>query len=149
MILAATTVAGCEMVFNDIDRSRIDFATLARRTTPNDYLVCPPGLCAAKADRESPVFETPVAALEARWRTMLARQPRVEAAEAYPDDRQYDFIQRTALMRYPDTVTARFLELEDGRSTLAVYSRSHYGRSDFGANRKRVEAWLAALTNGG
>jgi uncharacterized protein (DUF1499 family) len=35
--------------------------------------------------------------------------------------------------------------LDAERATLAVYSRSRYGRRDFGVNAKRVEAWLAAL----
>jgi uncharacterized protein (DUF1499 family) len=30
-------------------------------------------------------------------------------------------------------------------SRLIVYSRSVYGRSDFGVNRQRVANWLAAL----
>jgi len=30
-------------------------------------------------------------------------------------------------------------------SGLIIYSRSRYGRSDFGVNRSRVKAWLAAL----
>jgi uncharacterized protein (DUF1499 family) len=58
---------------------------------------------------------------------------------------QYDYIQRTELMRYPDSITVRFIPLADGQSTLAIYSRSHYGRSDFGVNQARIRAWLAAL----
>ncbi len=37
--------------------------------------------------------------------------------------------------------------LPDGaaQAHLILWSRSLYGRSDFGANRRRVVAWLAAL----
>ena len=52
-------------------------------------------------------------------------------------------------MRYPDSITVRFLPLEEGRSTLAIYSRSHYGRSDFGVNKERVDGWLASLLGAG
>jgi uncharacterized protein (DUF1499 family) len=31
------------------------------------------------------------------------------------------------------------------RSSLAIYSRSRYGRGDFGTNRRRVERWLSQL----
>ncbi len=30
--------------------------------------------------------------------------------------------------------------------TLAIYSRSVYGRSDFGANKRRITDWLARLS---
>jgi len=58
---------------------------------------------------------------------------------------QYDYIQRTALMRYPDSITVRFIALGSNRSTLGIYSRSHYGKSDLGVNEARIRAWLLAL----
>ena len=33
----------------------------------------------------------------------------------------------------------------EAESALILYSRSVYGRSDFGVNRKRLLSWLAAL----
>lgn len=134
-----------EALFGPIDRSKIDFAALSRSDTENDYLVCPADLCQAAADKVSPVFDMPVDTLKTRWQTMAMTQPRVEAAEAYPDENQFDFIQRSDLLRYPDTVTVRFIALDNDTSTLAIYSRAHYGRRDFGVNRERVETWLAAL----
>jgi hypothetical protein len=32
------------------DQGPVDFATLELRTSPNQYLVCPPGTCTARAD---------------------------------------------------------------------------------------------------
>jgi uncharacterized protein (DUF1499 family) len=61
------------------------------------------------------------------------------------DGWQFDYVQRTAYWRLPDIITVRFIETEHGRSTLAVYSRSVYGHSDLGANKARIEAWLAKL----
>jgi uncharacterized protein (DUF1499 family) len=48
-------------------------------------------------------------------------------------------------MGFPDTISALFRSEEEGRSTLAVYSRSQYGYWDFGVNRRRVLTWLAEL----
>jgi len=133
------------MVFGSMKRETIVFETLDPGARTNRYLVCPVGYCAAAPDRVSPTFEEPVAVLRGRWMTMIARQPRVTPGPGDPAALQYDFIQRSAILRFPDTITVRFISLGAATSTLAVYSRSHYGRSDFGVNRSRVDAWLAAL----
>jgi uncharacterized protein (DUF1499 family) len=48
-------------------------------------------------------------------------------------------------MRYPDTVVAQVMEKDQGHSTLALYSRSQIGRSDFGVNRRRLERWVERI----
>ncbi len=124
----------------------IDFATLRLPDAPNRYLACPEHYCAAPPDRISPVFDMPVAALRGRWKKMLQNQPRITQARADETDLQHDIVQRSRFFRFPDSITVRFIPLPGERSTLAIYSRSHYGRDDFGVNRERVTAWLAALS---
>ena len=53
-----------------------------------------------------------------------------------------DFVVRSALFGFPDLVSVKFLDLKGGKATLALYSRSVYGRSDLGVNRARSLAWL-------
>ena len=134
-----------EAIFGPIDRSPVDFAVIDRAGRENTYLVCPPGLCGQEPDRESPVFAVPATELRNIWFSMIGNEPRVDWVASDEDILQYDFVQRTRLMRFPDTVTVRFMPLDGNRSTLAIYSRSHYGRKDFGVNRERVEGWLAQL----
>ena len=93
----------------------------------------------------SPNFELPVEALKKRWMIMIAGQPRIENRRADDEAMQYDFIQRTKILRFPDIITVRFIALENRRSTLAIFSRSRYGRRDFGVNKKRVCDWLDAI----
>jgi uncharacterized protein (DUF1499 family) len=38
-----------------------------------------------------------------------------------------------------------FVTLGAGKSSLAIDSRSRYGRGDMGVNRRRVVDWLATL----
>ncbi len=133
-------------VLGPIERAKVDFATLVPPKTPNRYLVCPPGLCAAGADAKSPVYAMSAAALETAWRTMIAGQSRIEELDATPGERQYDLVQSSALFGFPDTVTVKFVALTPATSTLAIYSRSHYGFSDLGANKRRVRSWLAQLS---
>ncbi len=123
-----------------------DFSTLALHGKPNQYLSLPPDFASAAAPHgESPVFDLPVAELERRALDAIRMQPRVTAIASDPARRQHAFVQRSALMRFPDTVTVRFVAADGGRSSLALYSRSKVGHSDLGANRERARAWLEAI----
>ena len=55
--------------------------------------------------------------------------------------RQAHFVARSALLNYPDLITVQVTP----ESGLILWSRSIYGRSDFGVNQARLTAWLAAL----
>jgi uncharacterized protein (DUF1499 family) len=150
-VIMVPLLVGCEttmtMVFGPVQRETISFATFDPGTRTNRYLVCPAGYCAATTpERTSPVFEVSAAALQERWMAMIERQPRITPGPADTAARQYDFIQRSRLLGFPDTITIRFIALGVTKSTVAIYSRSHYGSSDFGVNRDRIEAWLAELS---
>jgi uncharacterized protein (DUF1499 family) len=145
LVLVAGREKTLEIIFGPLDLSPVDFATLRLSEKPNQFLVCAPGYCAATAHMTSPVFAGSADDLKQRWMAMVKNQPRVEMGAADEAAMQYDFIQRSELVRYPDSITVRFIPLDGGRATLAVYSRSHYGRGDFGVNEARIRAWLAAL----
>ncbi len=126
----------------------VDFATLRLAAKPNQFLMCPRDLCDAKAHAQSPVFEVSVERLAGRWRQVIVAQPRVELLAEDPDERQFDYVQRSARWRFPDIITLRLIPLSPSLSTLAVYSRAVYGRRDFGVNRERIEVWVGALGEG-
>jgi uncharacterized protein (DUF1499 family) len=130
-----------------LDIGPVDFARLARHATPNDALVCPTERCPyAKPDVEPKIYSVPAAQLLARVRTIARVQPRISELSCEPNcDRVARFVQRTLLMRFPDTIDVEAFPAGENRSTLAIYSRSLVGRKDFGVNRARVERWLAAL----
>ena len=135
-----------QSLFGEPQLEQVDFDTLRRRDRPNDYLACAPGYCIAKADREVPVFPVPVEKLEEEWLAMMEETPRVRIAGSRRPERFYDFEQRVAVFGFPDRIAVRFFEAGDGRSTLAVYSRSLYGYSDLGVNRRRVNSWLESFS---
>jgi uncharacterized protein (DUF1499 family) len=121
----------------------VDFADLKLTDKPNQSLMCPPGICNAHA--ESPVFDVSVEELRQHWQKVVTAQPRVELLAE--DGQQFDYVQRSARFRFPDIITVRFIPISPSQSTLAIYSRSVYGKSDFGVNRERIEAWLAAMSS--
>jgi hypothetical protein len=123
----------------------IDFATLERGPDANQYLLCPKGMCTAETDGEAPVFDVPVEQLQVAWDEMLAEQPRLQVLRRDVTNIQIDYVQRSRLLRFPDLVTVRFVPIDDTHSTVAIYSRSVYGKGDMGVNRLRVEEWLARV----
>lgn len=133
------------LVFGPVEREPVDFATLKLKDTPNQYLVCPEGYCAAPAHAAAPSFAVPVERLQAAWLELIATKPETRVIASDEAARQFDIETLTKLVGFPDTITVRFLETPEGGSTLAAYSRSFYGKSDFGANKKRLDAWLAQL----
>ncbi|MEH6401725.1 MAG: DUF1499 domain-containing protein [Sneathiella sp.] len=122
-----------------------DFKTLELTSSPNQYLICPQDYCTAPTNKVSPIFPIEASRLKARWDQFIASQPHISGIKPSDDGLQVDLVQRTDLILYPDIITARFIPLDDATSTLAIYSRSIYGKSDFGENKSRIEAWIAAL----
>ncbi len=122
----------------------VDFATLELTAKPNQFLICPPDLCAkAAAHRESPVFDRAVTDLRTAIEAIAGAGGDVTQVSETEDT--VDFVVRTPLMRWPDWVTVQVIPVGDDRSTLAIYSRSVFGHSDLGANEKRIVGWLQDL----
>ncbi len=122
----------------------MDMAGLVRPRTPNTALAAPAGFIPTP-DVVTPVYPQPAAGLFAAICDVAARQPRTFKQVAYADRLQAHFVARSALLGFPDLVTIAAAPHGAGSATLVIWSRSVYGRSDLGVNRKRVDAWLAAL----
>jgi uncharacterized protein (DUF1499 family) len=127
------------------DTTGVDFATLVRPSSPNSYLVCPQDRCAAAADEDGPIYAAGAAEVFERARTLLAAEPRTEVVKDQPEIFRLVLVQRSAVFRFPDTITLQIFPLPDGGSTLAMYSQSNYGHGDFGVNMDRVHAWIGLI----
>jgi hypothetical protein len=133
----------------DEDRLRpdevVDFS--ARHSTGRDnvYAICPANFCVPPADRESPVFAVGWERLRDYWREAVESQNRIEPIAIGGSGRRLTYIQRSTVLRFPDIVTVEFIDLGNNQSTLAVDSRSRYGKGDFGVNRRRIAEWIRLL----
>jgi uncharacterized protein (DUF1499 family) len=123
----------------------IDFSARNSAGRDNVFAMCPPNFCAPPADRESPVFAMRWERLRDYWREVVAAQKSIEHVAVDASARRFTYIQRSPVLRFPDIVTVEFMALGDDRSTLAIDSRSRYGRGDFGVNRRRVSEWTDLL----
>ena len=127
-------------------QEHVDIATLRPPLPPPSFLACPPDYCAA-AGISVPIFAMPWPRLREVWVKMIACQPRVVRIAEELDGRRLVYIQHSSLFRFPDIITVEFVPLGPDRSSLALYSRSRYGHYDFRQNRRRIETWLARLSD--
>ena len=134
-----------EQIFSVPDVPEVDFTTLKRAPTPNQYLLCPQDMCTTETDGVAPVFDVPAEELQVAWDDMVAGQPRTQVLRRDVTNMEVDYVQRSRLFRFPDIVTVRFIPVDDTHSTLAIYSRSVYGKGDMGVNHARIDDWLAKL----
>jgi uncharacterized protein (DUF1499 family) len=149
LILVAGAIAAIRILVQPATTGFIDFADVKRSATGNDALACPPEfLCSAKVD----LVVAPVAMSAAELAAKVKQLPRVEPRTVMvgEDDAElrYVLVQRSALFDFPDTINIAIRPLDAGHATLAIYSRSRYGKGDLGVNMKRVQRWLGLLGAG-
>lgn len=110
---------------------------------PNWALAAPTGVrTVTDPTRESPRFDAPPERLIAAFEAAALADSRVTRLDNGSDPHYRSFVQRSALVGFPDVISARAVRLPNGGSGLVVYSRSVYGYSDQGVNKARVDRWL-------
>jgi uncharacterized protein (DUF1499 family) len=146
-LLAVLVVIIIAVVVTSEDLTRpIDFTTNFKHNKPNQFLVCPENYCPDKPNKIAPVFNVPSHQLAKAFAAMTTAQlPKVKIISRSDDGRQITYLQRSPILQFPDAITVRFIPLNDKTSTLAIYSRSKYGRKDLGMNPARVIHWLQRL----
>lgn len=122
----------------------MDVAHLARPSSPNTALAAPAGF-APPPDIITPPYALPPDALFALVQAVAVTEPRTYQAALYPAQQQVHYVARSAAFNFPDLVMVQVQPADPAGSVLIIYSRSVYGQSDLGVNRKRVKTWLAAI----
>jgi len=123
----------------------LDLRTFEKPDAANHFLVCDPAFCRAVPDLAAPRFAQSPERLRAALHQALAAEPRLTLVTVEEAAGRWVYVQRSAVFRFPDTVWVAIFPLPDGGSTLALYSRSTYGRYDFGVNEARLRRWLANI----
>jgi uncharacterized protein (DUF1499 family) len=116
---------------------------LQRPTSPNTALAAPEGFT-PKPDIVTRVYAVPPQALYVAVTKLAEAWPRTYKLVRYDEVREAAYVSRSRVFNFPDTIEAK-VSPKDAGSVLVIYSASRYGDSDFGVNRKRVEAWLTQL----
>ena len=127
------------------DLGPVDFAALSRSTSPNDALAATPGILPERLrpDFELPTYSAPpatvLATIEKRIEALGDEAERVQA-----EGTALRYVTRSPTLRFPDTTVIEAIAMEQGTGVRA-YARATVGKSDFGANRARLERWLLDL----
>lgn len=117
---------------------------IVRPSTPNTALAAPAGFKPAP-DIVTPAYNIAADKLLALIQDVAASQLRVYPAANYTNQLQVHYVARSPVFNFPDLVMVQVVRTGSGSSSLVIYSRSVYGQSDLGVNRKRLDTWLAAL----
>lgn len=92
----------------------------------------------------SPVYAVTPGELAARLDAVALAEPRTRRLAGGPETGFTTYVQRSQWLGFPDYISAQVRAAEGG-ATLAIWSRSRFGRSDLGVNAARLERWLQAL----
>ena len=124
--------------------ANLDFSHIQRPASPNTALAAPIGFLPVP-DIVTRSYNFPVLQLYTALGEVAAAQIRVFPLAAYPEHGQIFWVARSAVLNFPDVISAEIRAETPQTSTLVLYSRSIYGSSDLGVNRGRLLAWIAAL----
>lgn len=126
-------------------RWHVDPLTAERTGKPNDYVVAPEGVTVESPDRIAETRSGTPKEVLFQFDAIASQNASMLAGSL--DDLHITYVQRSSLLGFPDYITVKAVEV-DGGAALVIYSRSRYGRSDLGVNKKRIDGWLAKMGGG-
>ena len=128
---------------HDPDVWHVDPTNTTRTGKPNDALAAPVGTTRAEPDIVLTPLQKPAQELLASLDAVARTEPRVKVVAGSTDSGGITYVQRSAIVGFPDYISVTAVETDAG-SGLVLWSRSRYGYSDLGVNRARLQHWLAA-----
>lgn len=121
----------------------VEFRSLVLPRSPNTCLAVPAG-AHPSAHLATPPLPVAIATAWPVLRRFGQRFPRTYRLAEWPERRQAQWVERSPRIGFPDVIAAELAEGPGGVG-LFLYSRSLFGWSDLGVNRRRVQAWIEAF----
>ena len=126
---------------HDADVWHADPLAAPKPSTPNSYRVGPPGT--ESADDIAPEFSQDAKTVGSAFDAIATETAEIVGGSS--EDGWVTYVETSTLFGFPDYVSVRFIDLDEGGSTIAIFSRARLGQSDLGVNKKRVTAWVTEL----
>tara|TARA_R110002124_G_scaffold99650_6_gene245808 strand:- start:830 stop:1279 length:450 start_codon:yes stop_codon:yes gene_type:complete len=113
----------------------IDAFDVRQPKSPNFYI---------STDEEGQ-FSLPAMDVALQIQAMVKEMPRTNMLFISDDKLSQTYVSRTLLMGYPDYISVSIRAVSPNSTTIKIFSRSRFGKSDLGVNQRRVHQWLRAL----
>ena len=120
----------------NVQAYNIDPETAPSTGKPNEYRL---------VGNNAQIFNQSASELSQLMHKFVEGQPRTEGVVASSDEAIFTYVQRTPIMGYPDYITIMIIPEGTSQSKLVIFSRSRFGHSDFGVNKRRIDEWVAAI----
>ena len=123
----------------------IDPLTAEASANPNHFRVAIEALTEQPVDEIAPIYRVNPTFLANTLDDFVMHEALVERVAGSPEAGWVTYVQRSPRMRMPDYISVKVIDLANGNSTIAIFSRSRFGIGDMGVNKARVRRWLTAL----
>ena len=148
VVFLVVTTYGWEKVWYSIhgpaDLGAVEFSELPEMSSQDQVLICPELICdEGQKHQISPIYDTDALTLRTAFVKMLEQETSLERVDNDSDPMRLRFVQRSRLLRRPDTINVQFFNFDSGSaSSLALHGRSQVEIPYLHENRKRAERWL-------
>ena len=150
LLLGGTGVMLIRTTAHDPAEWHVDPLTFPTPESPNTFRVAPEiegyeAVTTERIDQLSPIYDANPSIISKAWDEFVLRQPRTQRIAGTPEEGWMTYVQTSEYWRFPDYISVLFLDLGNGQSTIAIYSRSRCGDGDLGVNQERINDWLEPL----
>lgn len=151
VIAAIYIFVGFERVWSTIggapSSDLVEIASVKKTPKPNQYLMCPDGFCEEVTDQSSPVFNASVEKLRDVLSELEDADNNFSKVNSDANDLRQKYIWRSPFWRFPNLISVELIQLDNERSTIAIYAQAQLGQSDLGANKAFVDELLVKISS--
>lgn len=123
----------------------VDPLTEPQSVKPHSFRMAPPALTEEFVDAPSPVYTANPTLMAKAFDDYVLSQSKTTRIAGSPEEGWMTYVQLSFSLNLPDYISVKFIDLNGGNSTIAIYSQSRFGYDDLGSNEARVMAWVGTL----
>lgn len=123
----------------------VDPLTEPQSVKPHSFRMAPPALTEESVDAPSPVYTANPTLMAKAFDDYVLSQSKTTRIAGSPEEGWMTYVQLSFSLNLPDYISVKFIDLNGGKSTIAIYSQSRFGYDDLGSNEARVMAWVGTL----